>query len=124
MSKTIAAAFALCLVIAPASVRAEGFSISFKWCSGSSEIRLAGVPKGTATLEARMVDLWVTSYDHGGGAVVYKGQKTIPCGAISKFRGPAPPAGQVHDYRWTVRALGADGSELAVAEAVRKFPEP
>lgn len=123
MLKTIVAAFALTLALAPTSVRAEGFSISFRWCSGSSEIKLAGVPKGTATLDARMVDLWVRGYDHGGGTLAYKGQKSIPCGAISNFRGPAPPAGQVHDYRWTVRALGADGHELATAEATRKFPE-
>lgn len=70
-----------------------------------------------------MVDRWVPSDDHGGGEVAFKGGKTIPCGAISNFRGPAPPPGQVHDYEWTVRALATDGRELAVAKAERKFPE-
>lgn len=102
---------------------AEAFTISFAWCSGSSAITLRGVPKGTATLDARMVDLWVRGYDHGGGVLPYTGQKTIPCAAISNFRGPSPPAGQVHDYEWTVRALAADGRELGVATAKRKFPE-
>jgi hypothetical protein len=123
MSRAIALALLGCLAAAPTSARAETFSISFRWCSGSSEIALRGVPAGTATLDARMVDRWVPSYDHGGGRIAYAGRKSIPCGALSGFRGPSPPPGQIHDYEWTVRALAADGRELAVAKAERKFPE-
>ena len=120
--RTLSLALASALLIATSSA-ADAFSISFRWCSGSSAITLNGVPKGTATLEARMVDLWVRGYDHGGGRIAYTGGKSIPCGAISNFRPPSPPVGQVHDYEWTVRALAADGRELGVATATRKFPE-
>ena len=118
-----AAALALGLAGLATPAAAEDFSISFRWCSGSSEIALKGVPKGTVTLDARMSDLWVPSFDHGGGKVAFKGQKSIPCGAIPNYRGPNPPPPQVHDYKWTVEALDAGGSVLATATATRKFPE-
>jgi hypothetical protein len=113
----------LAVVAAAMPAAAGDFQVSFRWCSGSSEIALQNVPKGTVALDAEMTDLWVPSYPHGGGKVAWKGGKTIPCAAISDFRGPAPPAGQVHDYQWTVKALAADGGVLATAKAVRRFPE-
>lgn len=102
---------------------AAGFSISFRWCSGSPVTTLVGVPKGTATLVAELVDFQAPNYDHGGGKLAYTGQKSLPCGAFPHYRSPSPPAQQVHTYEWTVRALSADGGELAVAKATRPFPE-
>lgn len=116
--------FGLALLLAGGSpLAAADFAIAFKWCGASSRIDLTAVPNGTVRLRAEMVDLWVRGYDHGGGTLPWKGEKAIPCGAISNFRGPSPPSGQVHDYRWTVQALAADGTVLATAEATRKFPE-
>lgn len=111
------------LLLSSGPVAAADFAISFKWCSGSSEIALTNVPKGTASLSAKMVDLFKPSYPHGGGKVAYSGRKTIPCGALTNFEGPSPPPPQVHDYRWTVEALDASGNVLATASATRKFPE-
>ena len=103
---------------------AFAMSASFRWCSGSPEFRIGDVPRGTVRLDLRMTDLMVRSFHHGGGVVTYAGQGTIPCGALDGgYVGPSPPAGQVHLYRWTVKALDAAGKVLATATAERKFPE-
>lgn len=100
---------------------------SFRWCSGSPEFKLSGVPKGTTKIALRMVDLDVPGYNHGGGQVVAKaGQSSIPCDALfgqGTYNGPSPPAGQTHTYRWTLKALDASGNVLSEATAERKFPE-
>jgi hypothetical protein len=51
-------------------------------------------------LRFTMTDLDAPNFVHGGGSVVYDGQRLIPRGAFS-YRGPCPPGGQ-HRYRWTV----------------------
>jgi len=103
---------------------AFAFSASFAWCSGSPSFALADVPQGTARLRFAMTDLNVPSFHHGGGAVAYTGQATVPCGAFSSgFVGPSPPPGQVHTYEFTIKALGPGGAVLATTAARRKFPE-
>ena len=124
MFRTLAlagAAFASLAVAMPSA--ANAFSISVKWCSGSPDIALKDVPKGTAAIEATMVDLMAPNYPHGGGKVAFSGAKTIPCGALSRYQGPSPPPNQIHDYQWTVEALDASGNVLATAQTVKKFPE-
>jgi phosphatidylethanolamine-binding protein (PEBP) family uncharacterized protein len=110
-------------LVAATPARAAEFSISFRWCSGSPVTTLSGVPKGTATLVAELVDFQAPNYDHGGGKVAYTGRKSLACGAFPRYRGPSPPAPQVHTYQWTVKALAVDGSVLATAAATRRFPE-
>jgi phosphatidylethanolamine-binding protein (PEBP) family uncharacterized protein len=106
------------------SQQAFAMSASFRWCSGSPEFQLRDVPGGTAKLDLRMTDLMVPSFRHGGGAVAYAGQATIPCGALAGgFVGPSPPKGEVHTYRWTIEALDASGKVLGRTTAERKFPE-
>jgi len=104
---------------------ALAFSASFNWCgAGSPSFTLADVPPGTATLQFAMTDLNVPSFHHGGGKVAHHGQAEVPCGAFSAgFFGPSPPAGQVHTYQFTIKALAANGAALATATARRKFPE-
>jgi Phosphatidylethanolamine-binding protein len=107
-----------------ASGEAHAFGVSFRWCGGSPEFQLRGVPKGSATLDLHMQDLMVPSYPHGGGSLAYHGETSIPCGALSgSYRGPSPPPPQVHNYRWTVKALDASGRPLATATSERKFPQ-
>jgi hypothetical protein len=106
-----------------ASSEAEAFGVSFRWCSGSPEFQLRDVPKGTTTLDFRMTDLMAPSYPHGGGSVAYSGQSSVPCGALSSYRGPSPPPPQIHTYRWTIKALDASGKTLGQATSERKFPE-
>jgi len=104
---------------------ALAYSASFRWCgAGSPSFTLNDVPPETATLQFAMTDLNVPSFHHGGGKVAYHGQAEVPCGAFSSgFVGPSPPAGQVHTYQFTIRALAANGAALATATARRKFPE-
>jgi hypothetical protein len=106
------------------AVPASAFTASFRWCSGSPAFTLNAVPKGTVKIELEMTDLNVPNFRHGGGSIVYAGQKSIPCGAFSAgFVGPSPPPPQVHTYEFDIRALGADGGTLARTKARRKFPE-
>ncbi len=90
------------------------FSASFAWCSGSPSFTLTDVPQGTARLQFAMTDLNVPSFHHGGGTIAYRGQTAVPCGAFSSgFIGPSPPAGQVHTYQFSIKALGPSGAVLA-----------
>jgi hypothetical protein len=100
------------------------FAIKYTWCSGSPDIQLSNVPKGTAEIEFKMVDTWVPSYNHGGGKVKYTNQKSVPCGAFSaSYTGPSPPPPQIHDYELTAIAKDKDGKVLGSAKFTRKFPE-
>ncbi len=103
---------------------AFAFSASFAWCSGSPSFALTDVPPGTTKLQFAMTDLNVPSFHHGGGTVAYSGQTAVPCGAFSSgFTGPSPPAGQVHTYQFSIKALGPNGAVLAKTTTRRKFPE-
>ena len=35
----------------------------------------------------------VPSFNHGGGDVAYKGQSSVPCGALRNYTPPSPPSG-------------------------------
>jgi phosphatidylethanolamine-binding protein (PEBP) family uncharacterized protein len=116
---------ALCAVafLVVSSADASAFSMSFRWCgSGSPVFSLSEVPKGTTTLQFHMVDLDVPSYNHGGGTVAYKGQSSVPCGALKDYSPPSPPSGS-HSYQITVTAIGSGNSNLGTATFTRKFPE-
>jgi phosphatidylethanolamine-binding protein (PEBP) family uncharacterized protein len=109
--------------LAVSAADASAFSMSFRWCgSGSPVFTLSDVPKGTTSLQFHMVDLDVPSFNHGGGTVTYKGQSTIPCGALKDYTPPSPPNGS-HSYQITVTALGAGNANLGTATFTRKFPE-
>ena len=102
---------------------ASAFSMSFRWCGSSSPVfSLNGVPKGTTTLQFHMVDLQVPSYNHGGGTVPYKGQASVPCGALNNYSPPSPPSGS-HSYQITVTAFGPGNANLGTATSTRQFPE-
>ena len=111
------------VLLAVSTADASAFSMNFRWCgSGSPAFSLTDVPKGTTTLQFHMIDLNVPSFNHGGGTVAYKGQSTIPCGALTNSTPPSPPSGS-HSYRITVTAFGAGNAELGTATFMRKFPE-
>ena len=79
-----------------------------------------GLPPGTETVEFRMKDLNVPSYNHGGGKVRMSRDGTVPAGTF-KYKGPCPPH-SVHRYRWT--ATARKGKQvLGKATATRSFPE-
>jgi hypothetical protein len=105
-------------------VNAADFGITYKWCSGSPDVQLSNVPKGTTLIEFRMIDLFVPSFNHGGGKVKFTNQKSIPCGEFtSNYTGPSPPPPQVHEYELTAVAKDKDGTALGTAKFKRKFPE-
>jgi phosphatidylethanolamine-binding protein (PEBP) family uncharacterized protein len=116
------------LALASSASGAAAFSAKFTWCPGSPRFELADVPAATAKLSFAMTDLNVPTFHHGGGTVPYAGATysapVVPCGSFAvNFIGPSPPAGQVHTYRFTIKALGADGAVLATTTARRKFPD-
>jgi phosphatidylethanolamine-binding protein (PEBP) family uncharacterized protein len=120
-----AAGFPAILLCAPCAVAAD-MSVSFRWCDGTSPaFTFNHIPRKTAVLELKMVDRNAPAYDHGGGRVQYTKQESLPCGefGMSSFRPPAPPAGEVHLYVWTVRALDKDMKLLDQTQVARKFPE-
>lgn len=114
----------LFLIGAISNANAADFGISYKWCSGSPDVQLSNVPKGTTQIEFRMVDLFVPAFNHGGGKVQYTNQKAIKCGEFtSTYTGPSPPPPQIHEYELTAVAKDKDGTALATAKFKRKFPE-
>jgi len=88
----------------------------------SPEIALTGVPEGTAVLKARLKDLNVPGWNHGGGSVPYNGDGVIPEGALKDgYNGPCPPSGS-HTYQFSVTALDAAGNVLATGKASLRYP--
>lgn len=116
--------------IAPAS--SADFGLAFEWgnikkCTSgypntvpNPAFSLQNVPKGTASIQFRMVDRNVPSYQHGGGTVKYtKGSKIAP-GAF-KYKSPCPPSGR-HTYEWTATAKDSAGKTLGEAKARKAYP--
>jgi phosphatidylethanolamine-binding protein (PEBP) family uncharacterized protein len=120
---------AACLIVLPvASYATEALVVQFSWaetkaCSATPPtFRIANIPKGTKYLSFRLVD-HNASFNHGGGEVAYAGSGNFPAGAFGgDYRGPCPPAGQVHTYEWTVEALDANKSVLAEGKTTGAFP--
>ena len=107
---------------------AGALRVQFSWtgtkaCSNTPPaFKVADIPKGTKYLSFRLVD-HNAAFNHGGGEVAYRGSGDIPSGAFGgAYRGPCPPAGQVHAYEWTVEALDADKNVLAEGKATGAFP--
>lgn len=84
----------------------------------SPQIILQGVPAGTVKFKVRLKDLNMPSYNHGGGEIENDGTGIIKAKAIKNYRGPCPPLGTTHNYRFTVLALDAAGKTLATAEKI------
>ncbi|WP_084508366.1 phospholipid-binding protein [Mesorhizobium sp. WSM3224] len=116
---------ALGFAIVASDAFASGMGVSFAWgptkkCFDpkSPPITVSGVPQGTAKLQIRMTDS-SSSYDHGGGTVVYKGQASLPYGAF-RYKGPCPDSG-THFYNITVKAMDSSGKVLASGSASQPF---
>ena len=84
----------------------------------SPALTVTGVPEGTKSLVFQMNDMDFQNKDHGGGTVVHESgdSANVPEGVLkSRYLGPCPKnfSSFGHAYQITVRALGADGTELA-----------
>jgi hypothetical protein len=126
---TVTAALTATIAVDVACSQAIAMSLSFSWsgvarCSSSPPaFTLSAVPAGTSRLSFNMVDLNLPSYPHGGGTIPYQSGSQIAAGSFS-YKGPCPPERQRHNYRWTVKALDAEGKTLATASAASQFPAP
>lgn len=110
----------------------SGLTVDWEWkvahrCNNTSPaLTISGIPEGTKTLAMQMNDLDFQNKDHGGGTVPHAGGPTaeIPEGALeSNYIGPCPNnfANFGHAYQITVKALGADGSEISKATKAKDF---
>lgn len=110
----------------------SGLAVDWEWkvahrCNDTSPaLTISGVPDGTKTLAVQMNDLDFQNKDHGGGVVPHASGATteIPEGALkARYIGPCPGnfSSFGHSYQITVRALAADGAELAKAIKAKDF---
>lgn len=90
--------------------------------NSSPAFSLNAVPKGTTTLQFRMVDLQVPNYNYGVGTVPYKSEPTVACGSLNNYSPPSPSSGG-HSYQITVTAFGPGNTNLGSATFTREFPE-
>ena len=108
------------------------FTVDWEWkvshkCSPTSPaLVVSGIPSEAKSLQVAMVDLDLTSFNHGGGDVAHSGvaSVTIPEGALKSYQGPCPPnfSGSGHNYQFTVKAIAADGqTELARGSKTKAF---
>jgi hypothetical protein len=67
-----------------------------------------------------MIDKDAPNFNHGGGTIPYNGGERAPEGAID-YIGPCPPAGTIHRYVWTIKALDRSGKIIARATAGGSF---
>lgn len=119
------------MLVAVSTGAAAQMAVSYEWkrehrCSTTSPaLAVSNVPDGAKTLEVRLTDNDVPSYNHGGGSFPADGKDVqIPSGALKQsYTGPCPPnfSSFGHDYQFSVKALGADGAVLATALAIRTF---
>ncbi len=88
---------------------------------GNPAFVLKGLPEGTTSVQFRLKDLDVPSYNHGGSKrISMSADGTVPAGSFT-YKSPCPPSG-VHTYEWTVTARKG-GKVLARATAQRRYPE-
>jgi len=126
----ILVAAAVAMSVTPAA--AADFGLAFEWgnlkkCTTgypnsvpNPKFTLRNVPKGTASIQFRMVDRNNPGYNHGGGTVKYSGGASIAPGAF-KYMSPCPPRGS-NTYEWTATAKDASGKKLGTASARKKYP--
>jgi phosphatidylethanolamine-binding protein (PEBP) family uncharacterized protein len=108
---------------------AAAIGVEFEWqpidygSQKNPEIRLTGVPAGTKRFFVSLVDLNVSTYDHGGGFVDNDGSGIIASGSIrGNYNGPAPwLPDMIHDYEITVKACDENKKVVGIGKKVKKF---
>lgn len=124
----VAALFAASLPVNAQS----SLAVDWEWklahrCNNTSPaLQVTGIPEGTKSLGFQMNDLDFQNKDHGGGTVPHAGGASaeVAAGALTaNYLGPCPNnfASFGHDYRITVKALGADGAVLATGAKAKTF---
>lgn len=120
-------------MLAAGIVQAQELTVDWVWlkshyCDNTSpEFQIGNVPAGTKSLKFTMNDLDFQNKDHGGGSVEFTGadgKMTVSAGVLKQYEGPCPRAhynNWGHDYLISVKALGADGAELAKGGKKQNF---
>ena len=111
------------------SKNAAVMGVDFEWqqidkgSSDNPEIRLTGVPEGTARFLVSLVDLDLKGFDHGSGFVDNDGSGFIARGATKgSYGGPDPPFSTVkHTYEITVTAYDATGKVIGIGKKAQPF---
>lgn len=120
------------MMVALPAFAQSSMSVDWEWkkdhrCNNTSPaLSISGIPEGAKTLSVQMNDLDFQNKDHGGGSIPHTGEATlaIPEGALkARYLGPCPNnfSSFGHSYQITVRALAADGSEMARAIKAKDF---
>ncbi len=128
MRKTLA----LAALISLSSTAFAQMAVDWEWkkdhrCKDTSPaLSITGIPAGTQQISVQMNDLDFQNKDHGGGKVAHAGGETLEIaeGALTdKYLGPCPNnfSSFGHAYQMTVRAFGADGTELGKAMKSKDF---
>ncbi|WP_417720353.1 hypothetical protein [Salipiger sp.] len=119
------------LALQTGAAQAE-FSISFAWgdiprCTSgrpgtvpSPAFAIRDLPAGTTSVEFRLKDINVPTFNHGGGKLKVSRAGQLPAGAF-KYKSPCPPNG-AHVYEWTATAR-AGNKVVGKATARRNYPE-
>lgn len=130
--KRVAILIATVTAMSAGTASAADFGLSFEWgnlkkCNNgypnsvpNPKFTLRNVPKGTTSIQFRIVDLDNRGYNHGGGTAKYSGGSSIAPGAFN-YMSPCPPGGS-HTYEWTATAKDASGKKVGTASARRKYP--
>jgi hypothetical protein len=94
----------------------------------SPELKLTGVPPGAAQARVFLTDLFVPTFDHGGGriglTVSAAGDAVIPSGAVPNYKGPCPEQDRfnpIHDYEFSVVIQNASGDTIARGKGTALF---
>jgi len=101
--------------------------VNFEWskenlCQNgiSPELKIQGIPIETTKLKWNLTDLQAPAYNHGGGTLVYLGTNTIPKGTLIGYNGPCPPMNSPHVYKFSIKALDAEGKVIAFGTGKRR----
>ena len=94
----------------------------------SPELKLTGIPAGAAQARVFLTDLFVPTFDHGGGrtalAVSAAGEAVVPSGALSNYKGPCSEqdrSNPIHDYEFSVVVQNASGDTIARGKGTALF---
>ncbi len=94
----------------------------------SPELKLSGLPNNAAQARVFLTDLYVPSFDHGGGKLALTssgpGQAVIPAGAVPNYKGPCSQqdrSSPIHDYEFSVVVFDAGGATIGRGKAANLF---
>ena len=105
----------------PAIGVAFRFTAADRCSPRSPALELQGLPPGTTRVTVKLTDLNMPSFSQSGDVFVPPSGRVAP-GTLPNYAGPCPPAGERHNFRFTVDAVDAAGRVVASGQATQMFP--